>query len=340
VWYTLAVKLFLPSNHEKRDRAVNLRDELAAKMSSAQIADGQAMSERCLRSNYTDCGSQVTRQQDKVIAQSTPRNEVISTPTVHGGFGCGRGSEGSVCFPDGCICGFVINMKGEINSTTVEGVKRLFEIRRAHMGEGETEGFNINSVGGDVASAMAIGRMFRKERAWISTGKDGICVSSCVLILAGAVERPLLLGRGGKIGIHRPYLMTSPQRPVTANAVKEVYARVLQELRGYLREMNVSDRKADDMMAVEPEKVRYLTEADLARYGLAGVDPAEQQTRAIENEAQNIQEANELGLDRREYTRRKAVVNQMCSYDSARGFGLSKENLEGWPINLRKPKSK
>jgi hypothetical protein len=155
------------------------------------------------------------------------------------------------------------------------------------MGEGETEGFNINSVGGDVASAMAIGRMFRKERAWISTGKDGICVSSCVLILAGAVERPLLLGRGGKIGIHRPYLMTSPQRPVTANAVKEVYARVLQ--------------------------VRYLTEADLARYGLAGVDPAEQQTRAIENEAQNIQEANELGLDRREYTRRKVVANQMCS---------------------------
>jgi hypothetical protein len=31
------------------------RNEVAEKMSSAQIAEGQSMSERCLRSNYADC---------------------------------------------------------------------------------------------------------------------------------------------------------------------------------------------------------------------------------------------------------------------------------------------
>jgi hypothetical protein len=31
------------------------RNEVAEKMNSAQIAEGQSMSERCLRSNYADC---------------------------------------------------------------------------------------------------------------------------------------------------------------------------------------------------------------------------------------------------------------------------------------------
>jgi hypothetical protein len=74
---------------------------------------------------------------------------------VSGGFGCDRNSEGSACFPDGCICGFLLKIDGEIDSTTVGKVKTLFDVRRAHKGEGETEGFGINSPGGSVAAAMA-----------------------------------------------------------------------------------------------------------------------------------------------------------------------------------------
>jgi TPR repeat protein len=43
MWSNLAV-----ANHQSRN-------EVAEKMSSAQIAEGQSMSERCLRSNYADC---------------------------------------------------------------------------------------------------------------------------------------------------------------------------------------------------------------------------------------------------------------------------------------------
>jgi uncharacterized protein len=46
MWYNLAGSssgVFVPRNN------------IAAKMTSAQIAEGQRMSERCLRSNYTDC---------------------------------------------------------------------------------------------------------------------------------------------------------------------------------------------------------------------------------------------------------------------------------------------
>jgi hypothetical protein len=152
--------------------------------------------------------------------------------------------------------------------------------------------------------------MFRKERAWLTVPNNGVCVSACVLILAGAVERVSL---GRKVGIHRPYLTTIPRMPLTTDQVKNTYRGVLQDMRTYLREMNVSDRLADDMLAIEPEKVRYLNDVELSRYGLMGVDPAEQETRATENEVKNVQEANQLGLDRREYTRRKVLGESLCS---------------------------
>ena len=63
--------------------------------------------------------------------------------------------------------------------------------------------------------------------------------------------------------------------------------------------MNVSERLADAMLATEPERVHMLTQAELVSYGLAGIDSAEQQRRAIANEARDVQEANKLGLDRR-----------------------------------------
>jgi hypothetical protein len=137
------------------------------------------------------------------------------------------------------------------------------------------------------------------------------------MILAGAVERFVW----GKVGIHRPYLEIPPQnKSPSADEVKSAYERILQDIRAYLREMNVSQRLADDMLRFEPEKVHYLMAADLKRYGLAAIDPAEQQTRAaeqqtqaIENEAHDVQEANRLGLDRREYTRRKVIWNELCS---------------------------
>jgi hypothetical protein len=248
---------------------------------------------------------------------------------VSGGFGCDRGSEGAICFDDGCVCGFILRIDGEIVAATVEQVRKLFAVRRAIKGS-YSESFYINSFGGSVTAAMEIGRMFRTERAWISLRPDmhkqaavwwtrtrtpeleraGNCVSACVLILAGAVERNLWLGR---VGIHRPYLDTTPQKPVTVDEAREGYGRLLHDLRGYLREMNVSERLADDMLAVEPEKVRYLNKAELEAYGLANIDHIEQQTRAIEKEMQDVQASNQLGLTRREYTRRKALGNDLCS---------------------------
>src|SRR5262245_50470427 len=87
---------------------------------------------------------------------------------------------------------------------------------------------------------------------------------------------------------------------------------MLQIMRAYLREMNVSERLADEMLATEPDKVRFLTPSELKAYGLWATDPAEQEKRAIENETRDVQEANKLGLERREYIRRKVLGEHLC----------------------------
>jgi hypothetical protein len=80
---------------------------------------------------------------------------------------------------------------------------------------------------------------------------------------------------------------------------------MLKDISAYFREMDVSKRLADEMLATEPEKVHILTHEEIKKYGLARLDAAEQQRRAIAKEVSDLQEANQLGLDRREYTRRK-----------------------------------
>jgi hypothetical protein len=92
---------------------------------------------------------------------------------------------------------------GEISTATAEGVSKLFaqyhdqdaKVRsgnKCEVGPNDYSAygkgfFRINSNGGDVAAAMAIGRLFRKEGAWIEV--DGVCISAYVLILAGGVQR-------------------------------------------------------------------------------------------------------------------------------------------------------
>jgi ATP-dependent protease ClpP protease subunit len=227
--------------------------------------------------------------------------------------------------------GLTMDIDGEIDPRTVESVEKLFgqyherqakvragskcEVRRELDFAAFGTHYGINSPGGSVPAAMAIGRIFRREHAHLIV--DHNCISACILILAGAVDRHI--GSTAVVGIHRPYLGTTPQQGLTTDQVKDAYARMLQDIRAYLREMDVSAQLADDMLATEPERIHVLTQAELKAYGLARVDPAEQQRRAIEKEARDVQEANQLGLDRREYTRRKSLGISSCIFNSTTG---------------------
>ncbi|MBB5050998.1 hypothetical protein HNQ36_000952 [Afipia massiliensis] len=229
----------------------------------------------------------------------------------------------------GSSVGISIDIDGELTAATAESIRKLFD--DFHEKEKKTKSgfqcddsatketlpdlsafgthFEISSRGGSINAAMAIGRMFRNEA--VSIGVNGVCFSACVLVLAGAVDRHV---GSSKIGIHRPYLGTTPNTPFDVDRLTEAYKRVLQDMRSYLREMNVSQRLADDMLAVEPESNRILTTEELKGYRLTGVDPAEQQKRAVAREVSDIEEAKQLNLDRREYTRRKSIGATLCLF--------------------------
>ena len=158
----------------------------------------------------------------------------------------------------------------------------------------------LNSPGGSVDAAMKIGRILRKEGPIVDVKKGALCLSACVLILAGGATR----GLDGTIGIHRPYFEV-PSGNVSSETIKSNYQQMLQAIRAYLKEMNVVENLADDMLRTNPEHMRVLAENELTQYGLTNADPVAQ-------EALEIQEAKAFGLDRKEYMRRKLLVEHSC----------------------------
>ncbi len=90
--------------------------------------------------------------------------------------------------------------------------------------------------------------------------------------------------------------------------VLAAYQRMLQDIRSYFREMNVSEQLADAILRVAPKNIRFLDYDALRLYGLTAVDPVEQETL-------DLQEAQSFQLDRQEYMKRKALSERVCPRD-------------------------
>jgi len=61
---------------------------------------------------------------------------------------------------------------------------------------------------------------------------------------AGAAAR-FGYDRLARVGIHQPYFQV-PSQKINADTVRKDYNTMLQDIRAYLREMNVSERLADE----------------------------------------------------------------------------------------------
>lgn len=203
-------------------------------------------------------------------------------------------------------CGWSAKIIGTIDDATVNKLNTLVAETRRKV---ESQQFTLeppyvelDTAGGSVAAAMAIGRPLRKERASVAIDNGAICNSACVLIFAGAVNRAI--EPTAKLGIHRPYLEV-PRGNITPARDQEAYQRTLQDIRSYFREMNVSEQLADAMVRIEPKDVRFLNYDLLRTFGLTATDPVEQETL-------DLQEAQAFGLDRQEYMKRKSLSERIC----------------------------
>jgi ATP-dependent protease ClpP protease subunit len=159
---------------------------------------------------------------------------------------------------------------------------------------------SLNSNGGDVATAMAIGRILRREEKSAVIGASDVCVSACVLVLAGATHRAIF---GGKVGIHRPFV--GQDAALTPEQQKTQYAAIEMLVRQYLSEMNVDSRLYDDMFRISPSNIKYLTTSELRSYGLEGSDPYVEQSYYARR-------AKDLGISTQELLRRQAEADKRC----------------------------
>jgi hypothetical protein len=181
----------------------------------------------------------------------------------------------------------------------------------------------IDSDGGSILEAMRIGRFLRSQNAGVIVDfrRQGVCRSSCVLVLMGGVVRSgndlateVLLGASGnsRVGIHRPYLSDAE----VGQDFEETYRVLRRELEAYFDEMHVSKELLELMYSVPPEEMRVLSNGELAQL-LPSVDP-------VYDEKQTTAEATRYGLTNSEYRARR-VRSKVCLQ---RFFAKSLASLE------------
>lgn len=188
-------------------------------------------------------------------------------------------------------------------------LQELARIVNRLSGTKATPFFLLNSNGGDVEVAIAIGRRLRQFQATALTWNDGGCYSSCVFILAGAVRRTL----STSIGIHRPYSSRTDERGYQATQLDQ--RRLAKLAKDYLEEVNVLPSLYDAMVSIPPEKIKLLTKSELESYGILEVDPVGQ-------ELDDAAESRKYGLSKTEFLRRKAQADVTCVRELKRGKAI------------------
>jgi hypothetical protein len=130
----------------------------------------------------------------------------------------------------------------------------------------------LNTPGGSGQDAIIIGQEIRRlllvtvAPYWraddVGYFRDyrgyAICMSACFFLYAAGVERT-----GEFVGVHQPRPADRYMREVRIPDMKSWLANVAEDVRRYLRSMDVNDKYVDIMMRTPHEDIRMLTENEL-----------------------------------------------------------------------------
>lgn len=123
----------------------------------------------------------------------------------------------------------------------------------------------LDSPGGAVAEALAIGKLIRDKGYATSVAAGALCASSCPLVLAGGRER--IATETSAIGVHQIYAAV-PTGSITtqlasAGAAMSNAQTLTAEISRYLKSMGVDDEIWLRALETPPDKLTYLSPADL-----------------------------------------------------------------------------
>ena len=185
---------------------------------------------------------------------------------------CEEAARGPRADPKACV--FTVRLHGLIDGSRLQLVRRAVErrdaVRRA-LGREVDLHVDVDSPGGEIFSTLEIGRTLRAEQASIAVGRGAACVSSCVFLIMGAVERHI--SHSARLGIHRPSLAGPLAGEPRHASEDEIVDALAEQLVLYAQQMNVPRKIVDTMMSVPADRVQRLSASQLAGYGIHPVDP-------------------------------------------------------------------
>lgn len=129
----------------------------------------------------------------------------------------------------------------------------------------------IKSHGGDVKTAMEMGKKIRREK--MSTDMHGYCESSCALIYIGGLKRYVHLNssvvENTNLGVHQPASELLFHKCIANNSKS---GPIVQEISQYIHQMlspDAADHMVNWLFATSCQKITYIDAATLLKTGVA-----------------------------------------------------------------------
>ncbi|HYD38409.1 MAG TPA: hypothetical protein VEA60_12395 [Allosphingosinicella sp.] len=172
--------------------------------------------------------------------------------------------------------GIIIEGNGRITPQSAGELKKF--VARMESGEWQVTEIWFNSVGGDLHTALEMGRFLRSERIETSVGQDGICLSACAYAFLGGVYRrlpPLETTQQRVLGFHQfagDFSSSGVDTPAEASAVIGLISGQAQvtssELAAYTTEMGVSVDLLRAASGAAGDEMVYPAESRLRELGV------------------------------------------------------------------------
>lgn len=191
---------------------------------------------------------------------------------------------------------YVVEINGQILPSDVPKVQSLPK---------KITTFVLSSEGGEVSSAMEIGRHIRERKGSVYIRQGQNCFSSCSLLYIAGVNRI----NNGVLGLHRPYLIGSPS---ISKEIKETVPNMISNLKKYIDEMGVTKRFSELMLNTPPESM-YKLYGEQAKQIIPEVD-------AIHDEMEVSISARQYGITTEEFRKRSKFADENCAYGSTRAM--------------------
>ena len=210
-----------------------------------------------------------------------------------------------------------------------DDVSRFAELAERIVASGRTDvvtELGLNSPGGDVMAALAIGEIVRKDWIFTQVYDDAECASACVLILAAGAHR--MVGERSTVAIHRPYFEPKFFRGLDQAHAKAKYDELAASVRAYLSNMGMSDQLFLEMMKVSSRDVRTLSDTEMETLNLLGSDPGYDEWLRARNVAKY---GEALWRQYEDWVQRETAYGQACVATRPQ----SEDELQSWSYCLK-----